>query len=637
MSRPPADVSPEVEALAVDFVQRREAGEAPDLEACAARLADEAERAAFRRLVGGVAAVQALLPTQVGPGTVLGRRYAIVRQIGAGGMGKVFLAEDRQLQRPVAIKVLAAMATDVLDSEALFVKESRLLATLQHPNIVAVHESSRQGDVRYLVMDLVEGRSMAEVIAAARARLEVRGRAHPREGALLDEAIGHAVPEGLSTLVDSSSWSRSAARVMVEVCRTLEAAHGKGVLHRDLKPGNVLLRGGAHPVLLDFGLAGHMDQRAGSITRGLFGSVAYLAPEQARSTRVGADPRTDVYQLGVVLYELLTLRRAFEGDGATQTLQRISQGRFTAPRAIDRAIPRELEDVMLRAMEVRPEQRYESARAMREDLERWLAGIEPPRAARGGPLARGVRGLRYAWRRHRLASATAAALLLGLVAGALHVSEPRAALDVQPYRFDPRTDASVDIWSGDTVSADDIVGVRVASDRPRYAYALSVFGDRDPPTWVAPMPVELVTVAEPGGEPRDPEPVEYPDAWGVRVPPGRAWINCTQIEGTADEVPFEGLWVFTSDEPQPDLVAWMDRLERMRTGQGPGAPGVPFAAAWDALQRPPDLVRGASPRQSEAERRGQLRAITREALRDDDDWPLEDPERHVFFFRVAEP
>jgi hypothetical protein len=179
-----------VEERVAEYLALVEAGEDPSIEEHASRFRDADERDEFRRIVARTSVVRELMPVQVAPGVTLGGRYRLVREIGSGGMGKVFEAEDTQLGRRVAVKVLTALGSGNFDPEKLFMRESHLLATLQHPNIVAVHEAGQDGDVHFAVMDLVNGTPLGTVLARVRSAVEDSGERGPREGSLPRDGSG---------------------------------------------------------------------------------------------------------------------------------------------------------------------------------------------------------------------------------------------------------------------------------------------------------------------------------------------------------------------------------------------------------------------------------------------------------------
>jgi hypothetical protein len=414
------------------------------------------------------------------------------------------------------------------------------------------------------------------------------------------------------------------------VARTLQAAHGRGVVHRDVKPGNILLRGDASPVVLDFGLAGSLDQADNVVTRGLVGSVAYVAPEQAVLGQVGNDPLTDVYQLGLVLYELLTLRRAFPDGSMTVLLERITRGDFTRPRALDPSIPADLEAICLKATELDPQRRYASARELGEDLARYLDGVEVPLAARGGAVGSLARRLRYFARRRRMALMGAAALvLIGLAWWFAPDNVFRAPL-VTAGHWRTEAGRTVRVQPGSSARLGDVLGVEIAYDAPVYVYVLSVFGRQDPPDWVLPM----VPMAGGAGAGSDGPASD----WGLRLEPGAGptAVACTQITATSPDVPFEGLWVFTSAARQSRISEWMHALQREADRRGEASPGVPFERALELLSGDASARRGGRLDATPGGRQAVHAWLTAEALTRRDDWPYDDPMRFEFFYPVEQ-
>ena len=634
-----------VDLVAAEYLERLEAGASPSIEAFAARLSDPERQASFRKLVAAAAALQGVLPSQLRPGILFAGRYRIVREIGAGGMGKVFEVEDQRLGRHVALKVMAAMPGGSLDAVDLFERESRLLATLQHPNIVAVHEAGREGDIDYFVMDLVRGTPLTEVIERVRgsAPAPADGEAHaPADGSALLAAIGQPVPEGSAPISEPGSWWRSVARVMAEVARTLEAAHAHGVVHRDIKPGNVLLRGDGTPVILDFGLAATRDSGAGMVTRGLFGSVAYLAPEQAASGQVGAEPTTDVYQMGLVLYELLTLHRAVRDDSITQMLDRIAHGRIDPPRSLDGRIPEDLAAICQMATELDPARRYQSAAALREDLQRYLDGTVAPLASRGA----GLRTLRYAARRHRLKLLGSGAVAAGLVIGALLLSrtERLEGAILEPIRLDTRSGETRSAVLGETVRQETLIGVRVQTGTPTWIYALSVYGEGESPAWVTAMrPAEnegldsdgKLLMREPAGKPGTVGGDGVASPWALDIAPGTSEVFCSRVQPESPDGGTEGLWVFACSQPEPALERWLDSIDLATVRSEDGR--VSLSRAVELFDQPlASVARGGQPRLSEVEQRTVAERMTSDAVAGLSAWTLTDPRRFQVFFRVKQ-
>jgi len=323
-------------------------------------------------------------------------RYERVSVHAEGGLGRVWRARDHLLDRDVALKDLRP-ETDVDGSRRRLVDEARICGRLEHPGIVPVYDLA-PGSAPYYTMRMVAGRTLAE---AARAY-----HAGPRD------------PVALQRLLNA----------FVTVCNTIEYAHAQGVIHRDLKGSNILVGDYGEVIVLDWGLA----KRRGDPDDGddLLGTPTYMAPEQARRKGEAVDERTDVHGLGAVLYEILTGRAPFEGDNLEAVLARVTAPERTPPRAHSPKVPRALEAVCLRALACERDRRYPSARALGEDLQRYLAD-EPVTAYREGLTKR---LMRFA-RRHRTATVTAAALTItatvGLVVGNVLLQRANAQTEAQ--------------------------------------------------------------------------------------------------------------------------------------------------------------------------------------------------------------
>jgi tetratricopeptide (TPR) repeat protein/tRNA A-37 threonylcarbamoyl transferase component Bud32 len=311
-------------------------------------------------------------------------RYELLGVLGEGAMSVVHRARDRQLGRTVAVKVLReSLLSHPLVSER-FTREAQALARLDHPGIVRVFDSGLDGDRAYLVMELVGG-------------------------AALSKRLG-----------PKSADRAGLVRILEKVARAVQHAHEKGVIHRDLKPDNILVSGD-EPKVADFGLA-RLTESAPALTRSgaVVGTPMYMAPEQVDGGRE-VTVRTDVHALGVLLYEILTGRPPHVGDSIPEVYARISREEAAPPRTIDPTVPWELEAVALKALEKEPGRRYASALEFAEELRRHLAG-EPV-------LARPASALSKAWRkvrRHRLALLAAVPAVLLLVAAGLALSGARS-------------------------------------------------------------------------------------------------------------------------------------------------------------------------------------------------------------------
>jgi tRNA A-37 threonylcarbamoyl transferase component Bud32 len=350
-------------ALYADRVAQGRAGDVDDL---LSQVPDE-QRPALARCLEMVelGAAPLTVPKPLVPGSVLGG-CRIVATIGRGGVATVHRAEQTALRRTVALKVLRpGLAVDPRQV-ARFRREGLAIARLEHPNVVKIHDVGQQDGHLYLVMELVDGKDLAKAI-------EQLPPAPARTGADLERALrsdgGAAAPAG--------SFERAVARLFAPIARAVAAAHAAGVIHRDLKPSNLLLRRDGTPVVADFGLAkgdAGLGDLATSLTGEPIGTPFYMSPEQIEQTRAKVDARTDVYSLGVTLYELLAGRRPFRGDTAIQLFDAIRR-EFPPPlRRFNPNLSRDVEAVVAHAMARLPEERYASAAELAADLDLLAEG-----------------------------------------------------------------------------------------------------------------------------------------------------------------------------------------------------------------------------------------------------------------------
>ena len=288
-------------------------------------------------------------------GTHLGP-YEILSPLGAGGMGEVYRARDTRLSREVAVKVLPGHLQSNADALARFEHEARAVAALSHPNILAIHDVGREGAVAYLVTELLDGESLRERLAAA------------------------AVPP------------RKAIEYAQQMARGLAAAHDRGMVHRDLKPENIFLTRDGLVKILDFGLARRLpgspvleaeSPTAGTGSGVILGTVGYMSPEQVRGKSV--DHRSDLFALGAVLFEMLTGKRAFQGESAPETMVAILQD-DPPPAPSGRAIPPEISAILAHCLEKSPEDRFQSARDLAFALQAAERGSGPSRSGESGAV-----------------------------------------------------------------------------------------------------------------------------------------------------------------------------------------------------------------------------------------------------------
>ena len=283
------------------------------------------------------------------PGTILRNRYEIKRRIGRGGMAEVYLAFDRRRMVQVAIKVLREDLAEDPEFLRRFTREARALAQLDHPNIVRFYSFERQGTIAFIVMDYVEGKTLRKRLLEA-------------DGPLPLEEVTH---------------------ILRQVAAALQFAHNEGYIHRDVKPGNILIRHDGTALLSDFGIARAAE--TATMTMGAIGSPAYMSPEQIRGEEL--TPQSDLYSLGIVLFEMVTGRRPFTGEGGTGSgslsrLRRIEQQQLhdppPDPRRWNPSLPEAAVRVIMRALEKHPDGRWPDAASM---VKAWEDALQLDHAA----------------------------------------------------------------------------------------------------------------------------------------------------------------------------------------------------------------------------------------------------------------
>jgi serine/threonine protein kinase/WD40 repeat protein len=399
------------------YLELAESGNPPDPEAFSAGYPDIAEE--LLEALGGLSLVRGLVGA---PGDMVrrleaGRRlagYRIVRELGSGGMGVVYEAVHVDLDRPVALKVLDARFTRDGNSLRRFQEEAKLAAGLHHTHIVPVFDVGHVGGLCYYAMQRIEGTGLDRVLRTMRRdRSTAAGSGSLRGPAgtpslgppgLADSAPGSLSWPGPGPILGGpsrgsradesspcfeplrgSAYYRWVAEAGRQAAQALAHAHRRGIIHRDVKPSNLLVDLRGTIWVTDFGLARRLSDPGLTRTDSLLGTPRYMSPEQTKSGTL--DGRTDVYSLGATLYEMLTLRPPFEGRTAAELVQQIADRDPVPPRKVDPRIPRDLETIVLKALAKRPDDRFIDANELGEDLNRFLRH-EPVQARRIGPVGR---------------------------------------------------------------------------------------------------------------------------------------------------------------------------------------------------------------------------------------------------------
>ena len=434
MSEPDAEL---IEKLLEEFAERLRGGQSPliaEYEAaypqCAAEIRElfpavqAMEHIALHRHQNSNSGVTAAeVPDRLGD-------FRIVREIGRGGMGIVYEAQQESLSRRVAVKVLPRSALLNPTTLQRFEREAHTAAHLHHTNIVPVFGVGEHEGFHYIVMQLIQGVGLDRILGQSLPSTEPPAQPAAAEQAepsrLRGAGFGQALPMRELLSPGSQRW-QIVARIGIQAAMGLDYAHRRGTLHRDIKPANLLIDDQGTVWISDFGLAKAMDHDDVSQTGDVVGTLRYMAPERFRGQ---VDARSDIYSLGLTLYELLTLRPAFERSSPSVLMKRIVEEQPVRPRLVNKAIPSDLEIIVLKAMAPDPTHRYATAGELADDLGRFLDD-RPICARRVGPAER-----LWRWaRRNRVVAgliglAVALLVLVAVVASAGYVRVSRANAQV---------------------------------------------------------------------------------------------------------------------------------------------------------------------------------------------------------------
>ena len=370
--------------------------------------------------------------------------YELLEELGRGGMGVVYKARQRSLDRDVAIKFIAEWFADT-SRVVRFLAEARVAARLIHPNIVPVHEVGSVEGMHYFSMPLIEGRSLA-------------------------------------TLLDEGTLSAAAATtLLLKLCEAMDYAHRLGLLHLDLKPANVLIDARNEPLIADFGLARRMDERGGADAQEVSGTPQFMAPEQILIKQYRLTPATDIYALGAVLYRCLTGTSPHGEGEADEIIRRAAAGRVRRPREVNPSVPRDLDAICMKCLELQPRERYATVAQLADDLRRARDGL----TVSVRQVGFGERAQRWFRREPKFAAATAVALLTLASGAAATTSQWQAAATQRDVVVSERDRAVIAseigahlfAYEGDDRARDliDWLRKRLPGDETHQADALATF------------------------------------------------------------------------------------------------------------------------------------------------------------------
>jgi serine/threonine protein kinase/Tfp pilus assembly protein PilF len=464
--------------------------------------------------------------------------FELLREIGRGGMGVVFEARQISLKRRVALKVLPPAVGLTQQARRRFEREAQAAAKLHHTNIVPVHAIGEDEGHHFYAMDLVEGHSLDHVLrqlvdegsSALLAETVTRAASElPRQPGSSSESRPATTSGGdsLTSLGDTSTGSRpwfdAVAKLIAEVADALDYAHDRGVIHRDIKPANLMLSREGRLCITDFGLARIVREPGMTVSGSFLGTPAYMSPEQIAAGRVKLDHRTDVYSLGAVLYELLTLQRPFKGESREEVLSAIIAKDPRSPRKLNGKIPQDLETICLKALEKDPDRRYGTAGELAQDLRQYMHGGLIA-ARRAGPMRRIAKSIR----RHPVVAVSTAAVILVLVRGGFAwrastqhsaeaarraVADARLAMGMGEYRaalasVDEALEQDSDLWEARLIRTRLLIELDRSEEAVREATAMH---DERPDDWETHLVLAVLARGgwEPGRRTRKISPEEH--------------------------------------------------------------------------------------------------------------------------------
>jgi serine/threonine protein kinase len=404
--------------------------------------------------------------------------FEILREIGRGGMGVVYEARQVSLNRKVALKVLAPGLGLTRLAVERFHREAQAAAKLHHTNIVPVHATGEHDGTHFYAMELIEGPSLDQVLNQL--KQEPQPGQAPKAATstrpdLLETALhipgssssGPAAELSTSSLSSGGSYFDTVARMVADVADALEYAHRNGVIHRDVKPSNLLLSPDGRLSINDFGLARVLEQPGMTMTGEFVGTPAYMSPEQITAGRTPLDHRTDVYSLGATLYQMLTLQPPFAAERRDQMLAQVLHKEPTPPRRVNKKAPIDLETICLKALEKDPDRRYQTAGQLAKDLRHYVNRFAIT-ARRTGPVGQLQKWVR---RNPGLAAglgctvlATAAAVLIAYRGYAVEQRRLAEKLRIEQQLHDERRETAVENAILEAMSGDFDAAIRAIGE-----------------------------------------------------------------------------------------------------------------------------------------------------------------------------